>query len=129
LYVSVQTVASKTGLITKSLTPHRFKKIVKLPRKVRYAVTPTSQGGQKAFSFIKETIPFMFMREDLPSNVYPQLNNYIVVGRQGYMIEDTEDLQDGVICHCVKISGDVPKQLFDLVLKDLVNFDESMETE
>lgn len=129
LYVSDQTTATKTGLISRTLTPYRFKRIIKLPRKMNYAVTPVNDSGQKMFSYVSETIPFLFMREDLPKNVFPRVGNYIVVARQGYSIESVEDYADGVMCRCKKISGDVPKQVFTLVMKDVVTFTESLENE
>lgn len=130
LYSSVQTVTLKTGRIVETLRDYKFKKMIKLPRKMLWQVTPITQGVQKPFSFIKEQTPFLIMASDLPSGVVPANNDYIVYGGQGYTLDNVLDSSyEGLyLCMCTKMSGDIPRQIQTIYMSDTIYFAEGLVT-
>lgn len=125
LYVRNQTIASKTGIISGRPIPYRIKCIVKLPRKMLYAVS--NIGRDKAFSFIKEQVPFLIDAIDLPTGVTPGMANYIVIGGRGYTVESIMDLTSYFVLQCTKIDGDIPQQIVDRLDKDILTFTDELE--
>ena len=130
LYTLTETVTSKTGVIVAVTVPYRLKHLVRMPDKRLYVATPVPQMGQKPFSYSKTLVRFLISKDELPEGFEPQQTNYIVYKGKGYQVESTEysDYRGAFFCDCSKISGDVPRQIFDVRMKDIIEFTETLET-
>lgn len=129
LYTLAETVTSKTGVIASAVVPYRLKHLVRMPDKRIYVVTPVTQVGQKPFSYSKTLVRFLVSQVELPKGFEPQQSNYIVYAKVGYQVESTEysEYRGAFYCDCTKMSGDIPKQVYDMRLRDDIDFTETLE--